>query len=436
MTGLITNLKWIKKEGIQQYHLQKMKDDLTFKFKDDYREISLEAFTETNQTIGVPRYYEQPFPLLRLDDSSHWDSVCGKFPGFSGKLRPGQDRAIQEVLQKLQSSNPYGGILHAKCGCGKSVFALALMAELKRPTAILVHKSDLMDQWRERIHQFLPSAKVGIVRQDKQDFQDKDIVLCMLQTLSSRKEQLEKIGFFNYFSLNVIDEVHHISATTFHEAMTPFRGKVRIGLSATPKRRDGLEKLFFLTVGPILTTMEGETLTGTYAQIPWVSNISERAYVHKGNVNLSRFISMTASDDRRNDFLLGEFKKALDKRRKCIILSDRLEQVEYFYRKSNGMNSSFYIGGMKRQELEEAKKADLIFSTYHMLEEATDIPDADTLFLVTPRGNIEQCVGRIQRLCAGKKTPVVVDIVDQVGICRGLAQKRLRQYENLGFKPN
>ena len=101
---------------------------------------------------------------------------------FNGSLRP-----EQLPIQKLYLDAGGGGIISLKCGGGKTVLALSIIASLKRKTIVLVHKDFLMTQWRDRIEQFLPSAKIGKIQQDTIDIEDKDIVLAMVQSVSVKR---------------------------------------------------------------------------------------------------------------------------------------------------------------------------------------------------------------------------------------------------------
>ena len=140
-------------------------------------------------------------------------------------------------------------MLELFCGFGKTVLALKVIAELKKKTLVIVHKSFLMDQWQERIKQFLPTARVGIIQGETIDTEDKDIVLGMLQSISMKEYPH---SLFQEFGLTILDEVHHLSAEVFSRALFKIVTQYMLGLSATMKRKDGLTHVFKMFLGDVI----------------------------------------------------------------------------------------------------------------------------------------------------------------------------------------
>ena len=114
---------------------------------------------------------------------------------------------------------------------------------------IIVHKEFLLRQWKERIEQFLPDARVGRIQGPTVDIEDKDIVIGMLQSLSMKDYD---INLFQCFGLTIIDEVHHISAEVFSRVLFKVVTKYYLGLSATMKRTDGLTKVIKMFLGDVV----------------------------------------------------------------------------------------------------------------------------------------------------------------------------------------
>jgi len=106
---------------------------------------------------------------------------------------------------------------------------------------VLVHKEFLINQWRERIQEFLPNAKIGIVWRDKLRFTGKDIVLCMMQSLLARKYVSR---LYKWPGLLVIDECHRAGAPKMNQTVRLFNADHRLGLSATPTRKDKADNVF------------------------------------------------------------------------------------------------------------------------------------------------------------------------------------------------
>jgi superfamily II DNA or RNA helicase len=114
---------------------------------------------------------------------------------------------------KCCSDNKYGGgLLELPCAWGKTSGSLYILSQIKKKTIVIVHKEFLMNQWIERIQQFLPKARVGKIQGPIIDIDDKDIVIGMLQSLSMKEYPTST---FESFGLTIIDEVHHISSEVF-----------------------------------------------------------------------------------------------------------------------------------------------------------------------------------------------------------------------------
>ena len=128
---------------------------------------------------------------------------------FAGSLRDYQINIVGEFMKKAQDG---GGLLEIPCGRGKTVMALKILSELGVKTLVIVHKGFLLNQWVERIEQFLPGARVGRIQGQVLDIEDKDIVIGMLQSLSMKDYPDD---MFSSFGLTIVDEVHHIAAEVF-----------------------------------------------------------------------------------------------------------------------------------------------------------------------------------------------------------------------------
>ena len=170
---------------------------------------------------------------------------------FNGSLRPEQEPIVN--LYKDACEKKGGGLICLKCGGGKTVLALYIIALLRKKAIVVVHKDFLMTQWRDRIKEFLPTARIGKIQQSTIDIEDKDIVLAMVQSLS-QKEYDPKI--FNSFGLAIFDECHHLGAEVFSRSMMKVASKYMLGLSATPDRKDGLRRVFEWYIGPMVYKTE------------------------------------------------------------------------------------------------------------------------------------------------------------------------------------
>ena len=158
---------------------------------------------------------------------------------FHGTLRAPQQEVADAAFDRLHESG--GGILQLRCGFGKTILALHLMARLRVKVLVVVHKEFLLNQWRERIEEFLPTARVGLIQQSVVDTEGKDIVIAMLQSIAMKDYDA---SVFAGFGLSCFDECHHLGAEVFSRALVKTSTRYMLGLSATPDRKDNLRKVF------------------------------------------------------------------------------------------------------------------------------------------------------------------------------------------------
>lgn len=446
MTQITVNrLAWIRARDLNTRLITKIREDLTVSTENEYSPkttVNQIKFYEEVQDafkgkwFGVPRHYiYDTFEGFEVKDQttySHLEGPWKKPPVFRGCLRGGQSVADEAVIGAYRKGQ-YGGWIKAACGTGKTVTALHMIARLKTPTVVLVHKTDLMKQWVARIEQFLPDANVVTVRANAPCIRNAHIVIATFQTLYSRIDTFRDSGFFDHFGFLVSDECHRVPAQTFGRVLNCFSARYRLGLTATPKRRDGLEHILNWSIGPQLCTMEGKTLSGSYYVSEWDWGKTKMPKIRGGDLNTARFITMVAENKDRNKTIAVIIKKAVKAGRKVLALTDRVSQLDALEALLDDANG--VVKFRSPDDMEQASSSDckVILATYGMFGEGTDVPSLDTLVLCTPRSRVEQMVGRIQRLHTDKKTPFVVDILDKVPYGFALFRARVKVYESLNF---
>ena len=194
----------------------------------------------------MPQHYARKALCARLIDKRPEPVKMNPNIKFVGSLRKKtrQPEAFHDVMQSLTTTN--GAILSLPCGYGKTTVALALACKLGLKTLVIVHKEFLLDQWVERINEFVPGSSIGRIQRDTVDVEGKDFVMGMLQSVSQKSYPKE---VFQEFGLVIVDEAHHICAQVFSQAFLKFCPKYTMGLSATPERLDGLTPVFTLVFG-------------------------------------------------------------------------------------------------------------------------------------------------------------------------------------------
>ena len=386
----------------------------------------------TDGKLVVPSYYGLE-KFGRPSEDARLPCVRCESINFVGKLRDAtrQNEAFNSGTQAFSQKG--GGVLSLPCGYGKSTMALAFAAHLKVRTIIVVHKEFLANQWIEKIREFCPGATIGRVQGDVFDV-EKDFVIALIQTLSQRdfpKSAFDSIG------LLIVDEAHHIGAPAFSQFMFKMCPKYTLGLTATPERKDGLTRLLYWFLGPeffrVERTEQKKTKVRTlkytdetFKEAPPVSRF--------GKINMAGMVSMVTELEPRNQLIIDETLEAVSGGRRVLVLSDRREHCFNLQTKLGPELSGLYVGGMKKEDLNESAKKKVVIATFQLAHEGLDIPVLDTVILATPKSDIKQSIGRIMRETPGKmNAPLIIDIADQWSVFFSMYAKRAAVYRAGGF---
>jgi superfamily II DNA or RNA helicase len=398
--------------------------------------ISFPIYRESPKKLYLPRYYgENKFGKPKTLQISEGEPINIT---FSGELRENQKPVVDTYLCHVLESQHGGGLLELFCGAGKTVIGLYICAQLKKKTLIIVHKEFLLNQWIERIKEYLPYARVGRIQAQIIDIEDKDIVIGMLQSLSM-KDYPESM--FSSFGFTIIDEVHHISSEVFSQVLFKIVTKYTLGLSATMERKDGTTNVFKMFLGDILYKSKQEVQHNVVVRaIEYISNDEEFNEVpkdYRGNVQYSTLISKLCEYNRRSEFILKLLKDMIEENSKqqIMIIAHNKNLLKYLYdaiEHRNIASVGYYIGGMKEKALKESECKMVIIATYSMAAEALDIKTLTTLIMATPKTDIEQAVGRILR--DKHCSPIVVDIIDKHNTLQNQWRKRKTFYKKQNYR--
>jgi superfamily II DNA or RNA helicase len=392
------------------------------------------AFRESDKKLYVPRYFGQEmFGLPKETKITEGDNMS---IAFQGKLRDVQEPVVEKFLTHVQNGG--GGLLELPCGFGKTSISLYIASQIKKKTLVIVHKEFLMNQWIERIQQFLPEAKIGKIQGPTIDIEGKDIVLAMLQSLSMKDYPA---SLFDCFGFTIIDEVHHISSEVFSCALFKLVTKYMLGLSATMNRKDGTTKVFKMFLGNVVYKKERSKDEEVIVRgITYETNdedFNEMKYDFRGNPAFSTMISKLCTFSHRSEFILKVLIDMLHENpnQQIMILAHNKNLLAYLFdaiKHRNIATVGYYVGGMKEAALKESETKKVIIATYSMAAEALDIKTLTTLIMATPKTDIEQAVGRILR--EKHSQPIVVDIIDKHDIFQKQWLKRKRFYKSQNYK--
>lgn len=404
------------------------------------------VYSENAQKLYIPKYYGlekfgQP-DENKLEPGEDIDLI------FKGNLRNHQIEPISKCMEAFQKSpagaiigtSGGGGILSLPCGEGKTACACYLMSQLKKKTFVLVHKEFLLNQWVERISDFLPNSRIGKIQGDIVDIVNKDIVIGMIQSISMKQYPLD---LFDSFGFVILDESHRCPSRVFSKALAKINCTYMLGLSATPNRKDGLTKILKWYIGDIIFQRIGKSALNSEV-IRYAYSCNDDVYCKEltgyyGKINSAGMINSISSFMPRTHFIVQKTVECIkNDKRQVLILSDRKEQLKDIERAmaEKGIEIGYYIGGMKQSALEQSTKKLAILATYQMAAEGLDIATIDTIILATPKTDIEQAVGRIRPKIGEteRNNPLVIDIVDQFSIFENQSYKRLAFYKKKNYE--
>lgn len=358
---------------------------------------------------------------------------------FAGTLRDDQKAAVAAML--LHDT----GVLCAPTAFGKTVTAAALIATRAVSTLVLVHRTELLKQWQERLQAFLNLGKggVGVIGGGKVKPTGK-IDIAVMQSLS-RKDKVNPL--VETYGQIIVDECHHIGAVSFDAILKQAKAKFVLGLTATPIRRDGQQPIIFMQCGPIRHTADKPVnaphdlsvlprLRFDHIELPTSAGIQD-AFRH------------LAKDQGRTAAIADEARTAIERGRKVLVLTERIEHLDAIQAAlTDQANSLFVLHGRMTKKQRSALIADLeelppntpriLLATGKLVGEGFDHPPLDTLVLAMPvswKGTLQQYAGRLHREHASKTQVNIIDFVDtgHPALMR-MWDKRQRGYRAMGYR--
>jgi len=453
------NLIYIEKNGLPPAMLNRLIRLAAFQNQEFYKAQAMRL-----STFGKPRVIgcAEDFPsfigLPRgcLDDAIELfkthnikpelaDERFGGVPinvTFKGELRPLQQEAVQQLF-----AHDYG-ILSAPTAFGKTVIAAWLIASRKVNTLVLVHRRQLMDQWRERLALFLgmPLEEIGQVSGGKKKVTG-SIDIGLIQSLNRKGEVKDLVAGYGQI---IVDECHHISAFTFEQVLKQVKAKYIVGLTATPIRKDGHHPIILMQCGPIRfrESAKKQAAARPFEHVVIRRYTNFRLPPEPTEMKIQDIYAGLVLDKHRNELIFNDLVKALEMGRSPLLLTERVDHLEQFGEQLKGVAQNIIVlkGGMgskQRKALADQIKAvpdseeRVILSTGRYIGEGFDDARLDTLFLAMPiswRGTLQQYVGRLHRLHDNKQVVQVYDYIDiHVPTLMRMYKKRVKGYEAIGY---
>ena len=394
------------------------------------------AYRESGNKFYVPHYYGvEHFGKPAQYKISEGQDIQLE---FKGALRDYQVPVVETYLNHVKKNVVGGGLLELVCAFGKTILALNIISQLKKKTFIIVHKEFLLNQWVERINEFLPNARIGRIQGQIIDIDGKDIVIGMLQSLSMKDYPA---SVFESFGFTIIDEVHHISSEVFSNSLFKIVTKYMLGLSATMNRKDGTTHVFKMFLGEVVFKGErDEKRDVTVRAIEYKVNdeeFNETKLDFRGKPAYSTMISKLCEYNRRSEFILKVIGDMFQENpnQQIMVLAHNKNVLKYMHDAIQSRNIAtvgYYVGGMKEKALKETESKQVVIATFSMAAEALDIKSLTTLIMATPKTDIQQSVGRILR--EKHSEPIVVDIIDSHDLFKNQWRKRKTFYKKENYK--
>jgi superfamily II DNA or RNA helicase len=349
-------------------------------------------------------------------------------------LRPYQEHALGELVVRTQ------GHVVIPCGGGKTRVGLGAIAELRASTVILVHTLDLAEQWLREIALIL-GVNAGLVGGGTYD--PGPVTVAVIQALE-RWDVGKLDAFLAGFGFLILDEAHHVAATTFRDVVHRHPGRFRLGLTATPEREDGLSAFLELYLGRRLAEVSHEDLvTLGVLTLPEIREVKTSfRFDYRSTEDWQRLCAALIADPDRLTLIADTVAYEAQRHQTCLVLSARVDHCQAIAGAltARGVDAAVLTGDVpkaKRAELlEQARTGRLrVLVATSLADEGLDLPRLARVFLAFPsraQGRTMQRLGRLMRPHPEKGTPVLFDFVDPVSILKSQWRARRKLYRTLG----
>jgi len=471
-----SGMLYIEKKGLSQKVLNTIKRYAAFKNPEFYKAQAMRLSTfgkprviscsdEYERYLALPRGCEDDIKFLLMENNitliTEDECNSGRLINveFRGELRDEQKLAFN-ALAKHEN-----GVLAVPTAFGKTVIGAKLIGVRKVNTLILVHRQQLLSQWREKLGQFLvineslaeqPQKRgrkrgqniIGHMAAGK-DRLSSIVDVAIMQSMRTKGVIREAVA--NY-GMILIDECHHVPAFTFEQILKKAAAKYIYGLTATPDRADGHHPIISFYCGPVRYSLDAkkqaEKRSFDHYLVPRFTSFKIIPDNGGKELSLQEIKNCLISDEIRNQLILDDVVACYKKGRKCLVLTGRIAHVEVLGEKlkmklpnviclTGGMGAKKTALVMDKINAIKAVEPFVLVATGSYIGEGFDEERLDTLFLVMPiawKGTLQQYAGRLHRPCKNKKDVQVYDYVDlHIKMLEKMYGKRLKGYASIGY---
>ena len=440
-----------------------------------------------NQAMDMPNYDESRFIYLGSDEGKYIvlprglrEDILKKFDNagisykiedkrtkgrklnisFKGELRESQIPAVETML------NNETGILHAATAFGKTVVCCDMIARRGISTLILVDRADLMNQWIKRLDEFLDideelpeyQTKTGRTRKRKslignlQGAHDTLTGIVDVAMIRSLKKKDVFHPMLKEYAQVYFDECHHAASDSAIEVLQEINAKYVYGVTATPKRGDGKEKINEFLLGPIryrFTAKDrAEEQNIDHLVYPRFTRTVKPHHLSKTPYGNDAY-ELIRNNDVRDEQIIRDVADCVQAGRTPVVLTKYVDHANKLSERLKKYADRLILltgaNGTKARrpqviELNEVDDSDslILVGTGSLLGEGFDFPRLDTLFMATPVSGenvVEQYVGRLNRDYDGKENVIVYDYVDShIPKFDKMYAARLKAYKKIGYE--
>ena len=440
-----------------------------------------------NQAMDMPNYDESRFIYLGSDEGKYIvlprglrEEILKKFDNagisykiedkrtkgqelnisFRGELRESQIPAVETMLENET------GILHAATAFGKTVVCCDMIARRGISTLILVDRADLMNQWIKRLEEFLDideelpeyQTKTGRTRKRKSligNLQGAHDTLTGIVDVAMIRSLKKKDGFhpkLKEYAQVYFDECHHAASDSAIEVLQEINAKYVYGMTATPKRGDGKEKINEFLLGPIryrFTAKDrAEEQNINHLVYPRFTRTVKPHHLSKTPYGNDAY-ELIRNNDVRDEQIIRDVADCVQAGRTPVVLTKYVDHAKKLSERLKTYADRLILltgaNGTKarRAQVEELNKVDnsdslILVGTGSLLGEGFDFPRLDTLFMATPVSGenvVEQYVGRLNRDYDGKENVIVYDYVDShIPKFDKMYSARMKAYKKIGYE--
>lgn len=378
---------------------------------------------------------------------------------FMGELKESQIHAADKLLQYDN------GVLNAATAFGKTVVCCNVIAKRKVSTLILLQSSALIEQWKDALEKFLlideelPEYETPTGRKRKrksiigklQGAHDSTTGIIDIAMAGSVCKNGEYHRRLKEYGLILVDECHHAASDTIVDILQEANAKYVYGVTATPFRGDGLEKINDMILGPIRYQYTSKDRAKEQGIEHLVYPRFTRAVAPRfsqDNMHPNEAYEIIRNNEDRDELIIRDVKQCVDEGRTPVILSKYVEHSQRLYQRLADYADKVFLLSGKNSKKEHKKilqqmnqvtpdESMILVATGKLIGEGFDYPRLDTLIMATPvawKGVVEQYAGRLNRDYAGKKSVIIYDYVDShISMFDKMYHKRLKAYKQIGY---